>query len=75
LEEATLAYKVTRLLEILGDGKWHETDQLKQMMDLSDCEVQEITDFLGKYDFAQVDDGKKRVKINRDFKRILTQTT
>jgi hypothetical protein len=68
-----LAYKLTRLLEIIGDGKWHETDQLKQLMNLSDCEVEEITDFLGKYDFAQVDDAKKRVKINRYFKKILTE--
>ena len=70
-----MAYKLTKLLEIIGDGKWHETDQLKQSMDLSDCEVQGITDFLGKYDFAEVDDDKKRVKIKKDFKRILTQTT
>jgi hypothetical protein len=68
-----LAYKLTRLLEILSDGKWHETDQLRQLMDLGDCEVQEITDFLGKYDFAEVDDAKKRVRINKDFKRILTK--
>ena len=70
-----MAYKLNRLLEILGDGKWHETYQLRQLMDLSDCEVQEITDFLGRYDFAQVDDDKKRVKINKDFKKILTQTS
>ena len=70
-----MAYKLNRLLEIIGDGKWHETDQLKQLIDLSDCEVQGITDFLGKYDFAEVDDDKKRVKINKDFKKILTQTT
>ena len=70
-----MAYKMSRLLEIIGDGKWHGTDQLKQLMDLNDCEMEQVTDFLDKYDFAQVDDGKKRVKINRDFKRILTQTT
>ncbi len=70
-----MAYKLTRLLEIIGDGKWHETDLLMQLMDLSDCEMQGITDFLGKYDFAEVDDHKKRVKINKDFQRILTQTT
>jgi len=68
-----LAYKLTRLLEILSDGKWHETDQLRQLMDLSDCEVQEITDFLGKYDFAEVDDANKWVRINKDFKKILTK--
>ena len=70
-----MAYKMSRLLEIIRDGKWHGTDQLKQLMDLNDCEMEQVTDFLDKYDFAQVDDGKKRVKINRDFKRILTQTT
>ena len=70
-----MAYKLTRLLEIIGDGKWHETDQLKQFMDLSDCEMRGITDFLGKYSFAEVDDYRKRVKINKDFQRILTKTT
>lgn len=68
-----MAYKLSRLLEILGDGKWHETDQLRQLMGLSDCEVEEITDFLGKYDFAEVDETRKRVRINKDFKKILTQ--
>jgi hypothetical protein len=68
-----LSYKLTRLLEILGDGKWHETDQLRKLMNLSDCEVQEITDFLGKYDFAEVDEIRKRVRINKDFQKILTQ--
>jgi hypothetical protein len=69
-----MAHKVARLLDILGDGKWHENDQLRQLMDLSDCEVQEITDFLFKYDFAEVDEERKRVKINKDFKKILEQT-
>jgi hypothetical protein len=70
-----LAYKLSRILEILGDGKWHETEQLKQLMGLGDCEILEITDFLGKYDFAQVDDDKKRVRIAKDFKKILTLAT
>jgi hypothetical protein len=41
-------------------------------MELSYWELLEIMDFLGKYNFAQVDDDKKRVKIARDFKKILT---
>ena len=69
-----MAYKVTMLLEILGDGKWHETKQLKQLMNLRDSEVHEITDFLGKYDFAEVDETRKRVRIDKDFKKILSQT-
>ncbi len=70
-----MTYKLTRLLEILGDGDWHETDQLRQLMDLSDVELQRITDFLGEYDFAEVDGAKRRVRVNKDFQRILTQTT
>jgi hypothetical protein len=70
-----VAYKISRLLEILGDGKWHEITQLRQSMDLSDCELQEITEFLGKYDFAEINEQNKTIKINKDFKRILTQTT
>jgi hypothetical protein len=70
-----LAYKLSRILEILGDGKWHETEQLKQFMGLGDCEISEITDFLGKYNLAQVDDDKKRVRIAKDFKKILTLAT
>jgi hypothetical protein len=67
-----LAYKLSRLLEILGDGKWHDTDQLTTLMELSYWELLEIMDFLGKYNFAQIDEDKKRVKIARDFKKILT---
>jgi len=70
-----LAYKLSRLLEILGDGKWHETDQLKKLIGLSDYEILEIMDFLGKYDFAKVDDDKNRVRIAKDFKKILTLAT
>jgi hypothetical protein len=70
-----MAYKLSRLLEILGDGKWHDTDQLTTLMELSNWELFEITDFLGKYNFAQIDDNKKRVRIAKDFKKILTLAT
>jgi hypothetical protein len=65
---------MTKLLEILDDGNWHDTNQLSQQMKLSESEVQKITGFLGKYDFAEVDESKKRVRINNGFKRILAQT-
>ncbi len=70
-----MASKLTKILEILEDGKWHETDKLWQTMDLNDCEVGEITDFLGKYSFVEVDDEGKRMRINKDFRNILAQPT
>ena len=68
-----MAYKITMLLEVLGDGKWHEIEQLHQLMNLYDCEINEIMAFLNKYDFAEVDDAKKRVRLNKDFCKILAQ--
>ena len=68
-----MAYKITMLLEVLGDGKWHDIEQLHQLMNLYDCEINEIMAFLNKYDFAEVDDTKKRVRLNKDFQKILSQ--
>ena len=56
---------------MLGDGKWNKIDQLKQLVGLSDHEVQEIARFLSQYDFVEIDEGKRRVRINRDFRKIL----
>ena len=68
-----MAYKITMLLEELGDRKWHESEQLHQLMNLYDCEINEIMAFLNKYDFAEIDDAKKRVRLNKDFQKILSQ--
>ena len=58
-------------MEKIGDGKWHKLDQLKQLMGFSDYELQEITKFLSQYDFAEFDEDTRRVRINRDFQKIL----
>jgi hypothetical protein len=66
--------KITMILEILNDGKWHGMEELQQRMELDEYKVQEITTFLNKYDFATIDDTNKKVKINRDFQKFLAQT-
>jgi hypothetical protein len=65
--------KITIVLEVLGDGKWHGIEELRQQMDLTPEEINEIATFLGKYGFAVIDGANNRVRINRDFKRILSQ--
>jgi hypothetical protein len=66
--------KITMILEILSDGKWHGIEELQQRMELDEYKVQEITTFLNKYDFATIDDVNKKVKINRGFQKFLAQT-
>ncbi len=68
-----MAYKLSKLLEIIGDGKWHEIAQVKCMTDLTDSERLEITDFLGMYDFAKIDESRTRIKLSKDFQKICCQ--
>jgi DNA-binding transcriptional regulator/RsmH inhibitor MraZ len=62
-------------LEILGDGKWHRIEELLLSLKLSEDKFRELTSFLNAYSFVKVDEKNGRVKINNDFKKLLTQIT
>jgi DNA-binding IclR family transcriptional regulator len=61
------------ILEILGDGKWHGIEELQQRLELNERKVQEITAFLNKYDFVKINKEHGKVKINRNFQKLLAQ--
>ena len=65
--------KITMILEILGDGKWHGIEELLLRLELNEHKFREIAAFLNKYDFVKIDEKNRRVKINRDFKKLLAQ--
>jgi DNA-binding IclR family transcriptional regulator len=67
--------KITMALEMLGDGRWHRIEELTLSLKLSDDKFKELTSFLTAYGFVEVDDKKRRVKINSDFNKLLTQIT
>ena len=62
-------------LEILGDGKWHQIEELMWSLKLSEDKFKELTSFLNVYSFVKLDEKKRRVKINSDFKKLLAQIT
>jgi DNA-binding IclR family transcriptional regulator len=62
------------ILEILGDGKWHGSEELQLRLGLNEHKVQKITTFLNKYDFVKIDKEHGKVKINRNFQKLLAQT-
>ena len=66
--------RLNMVLDILGDGKWQRIDQVQQSIGLADYEMQEITRFLSQYDFVELDDSSRRVRINSNFKRILANS-
>jgi len=65
--------KVMVILELLSDGKWHWIEELLLRAGLSERKFQEITGFLSKYGFVKVDEENRKLKINRDFRRLLVQ--
>ena len=66
--------KITVALDILGDGKWHRIDELLSCLRLSEFKFRELASFLNAYGFLKVDEKRGKVKINSDFKKLLTQT-
>jgi DNA-binding IclR family transcriptional regulator len=66
--------KIAIVLELLGDGKWYGIEELQRRLGLDEREVQEIMRFLNKYDFVKVDKEHGKVKINRDFQKLLAKT-
>ena len=66
--------KITMILEMLGDGKWHGIEELQLRLGLNELKVQEVTSFLNKYDFVKIDKEHRKVKINRNFQKLRAQT-
>ena len=66
--------KITLLLEALGDGKWHGVQELQLRLQLDEQKFKNMTAFLNKYNFVEVDEEKGKVKINRDFRELLAKT-
>jgi len=68
-----MAPKITMILDILSDGKWHRTEELLIRVELNEHKLQEVTTFLKCYDFVKVDKKSGKMKINKDFQKLLAQ--
>jgi len=66
--------KLAMFLALLSDGKWHGTDELLLKLELNERELQEITAFLDNYEFVEIDKKNRKVKINKDFQKLVAQT-
>ena len=69
-----LGSEIAVLLEMLGDGEWHGLAELQRQAGLAECKVQGVAAFLCRFDFAVVDEAKRKVKVNRDFQEFLART-
>jgi hypothetical protein len=65
--------KIQWALDLLNDGRWHSIDALRNNIDFSDFEITELVTFLTDYDFAALDPEGLKVRINSDFRRLITK--
>ena len=65
--------RVMLILELLSDGKWHEIDELLVEVRLTEQKFREVTEFLDKYGFVEFDHENRKVKVNKDFRKLLLQ--
>jgi DNA-binding IclR family transcriptional regulator len=65
---------MAEILEMLQDGKWHSLEDIQCQTEIDDTQIMRITDFLKDYNFVVTDMKKKKIKLNRNVQRFLTQT-
>jgi hypothetical protein len=48
--------------------------EIRKKMKLTDDQVKQIADFLREYDFVEINDADKKIKIGEDVLKFLSQT-
>ena len=67
--------KIAAFLELLKDSKWHEKTELQKILEFDEQQIQEIMAFLIEYNLVEMDHEKEKVRLNKDFRKILVQPT
>ena len=67
-----MALKVGKVLEVLKDGKWHTLEEVQRMISLKRNQIQQIAEFLERYEFVTVDEARKRMRIEEAVREFLT---
>ena len=65
-----MACKIRLILDALSDGKWHTIAELTENLRLAVYEIEARLAFLNRFELTEIDVKDKRVKINKDFRRL-----
>ncbi len=64
--------KISTILEVLSDGKWRTLEEIQQKTGTGEKQIQRIVEFLQQYDFIEMDQTKRKIKLDETFKEFLT---
>ena len=54
---------IDEVLWLLKDGEWHDVKEITEKVALPKVKAEMVVSFLGEYDFIQLNENTKRVKI------------
>jgi len=64
---------MTKILEILYDGKWHTLYEIQQKTKLDKNQIQQVIEFLKEYGFISVDEMARKTILDKTVQKFLTQ--
>jgi DNA-binding IclR family transcriptional regulator len=65
---------MTRILEILNDGKWHTLNEIQQKTEIDQKQAEQAISFLKEYNFIITDKTKNKARLDEKIQQFLTRT-
>ena len=62
---------VETILRLLENGKWHYLKDIEEKTQLNNFKVENVTEFLAKYNFVKLDEAKQKVKLDPPTNKFL----
>jgi len=63
--------KIDALLEILGNGEWHDLDEIARKLKINPGILEETLRFLGEHDLIKYEEETQRAKMNQAWRTLL----
>ena len=56
---------IDEILWLLKDGEWHDLEEIAEKTEISKIKVDMVVSFLGEYDFIQINNHLKKIKLKQ----------
>lgn len=64
---------IDQILLLLKDGNWHKLEEIMQIVSLSQDKTEKIVSFLNEYEFVDLRDNSKEVKIQSTIREFIKE--
>jgi hypothetical protein len=64
---------IDKILWLLKDGKWHDLKEITKKVALPEAKAEIAVNFLGEYDFIQLNENAKRIKLQPSMREFIEE--